>query len=256
MITLVSAFIKQFGFKKNSNFLPSVIMVATLLLVSGCAEYAMKKDLDDLRLKEGQKDNEIYERIEKVEQAPKADSAVMSALAERVERMEKYIKEIEGKKELEGKKEQAQPSMSLDIKKVEVEYKDIDVLSKKLEDLDSRLKSINAIKKVELKHVQFPLGKVMVSDLSRREQAKLLENAERIKEEMPSRVAITTWSDSLGSPERREKVSSERAKNIVAFYRKKIGEGLNIDFRSISKVATIPGTFWRRADTSMWMSQE
>lgn len=227
-----------------TKVLSCVVMTAVLFL-SGCAHYATKKDLTEIQRKAGETDQEFNERLSRIERAPKADPAVLASLSERVEKIEKSTLELERRTE-------PQPQMTLGVKAVSAE--DMNGLVRKIDDLDNRIRSINATKKVALNSVSFPLGKVRVEDLSRAELFKLRENAVRIREEKPSTVEIVTWSDSKGTPEKKEKIASERAGNVAAYYRKKAGEGAPIEFLAVSKVATVSGSFWRRADTTMWMT--
>ncbi len=225
----------------------SCAVMTTVLFLSGCAHYATKNDLSEIQRKAGETDQEFNERLSRIEQAPKADPAVLASLAERVDKIEKSTVELERRTE-------PQPQMTLGVKAVSAE--DINGLVRKIDDLDNRIRSINATKKVALKSVSFPLGKVRIEDLSKAELSKLKENAVRIREEKPSTVEIVTWSDSRGTPEKKEKIASERAGNVAAYYRKKIGEAASAEFLTVFKVATVSGSFWRRADTTMWMTQE
>lgn len=227
-----------------TKVLSCVVMTAVLFL-SGCAHYATKKDLTEIQRKAGETDQEFNERLSRIERAPKADPAVLASLSERVEKIEKSTLELERRTE-------PQPQMTLGVKAVSAE--DMNGLVRKIDDLDNRIRSINATKKVALKSVSFPLGKVRVEDLSRAELFKLRENAVRIREEKPSTVEIVTWSDSKGTPEKKEKIASERAGNVAAYYRKKAGEAAPIEVLTVFKVATVSGSFWRRADTTMWMT--
>lgn len=234
-----------------SKVLLLVSVMAVALFLSGCAEYAMKKDLMDLQQKAQVTDQEINERLSRIEQAPKADPEVLASLAERVEKISLYALELERRVQAQA---QLQPQMTLSFKAVSSE--DINGLERKIEELDGRLKSINVTKKVALNSVSFPLGKVRVADLSRVELSKLRENAVRIKEEKPLSVEIITWADGSGAPDKKEKVAGERGRNVESYYRENAGEGAKIEFLTVFKVASVSGPFWRRADTTMWMTQE
>lgn len=247
MITVCRSVFKFSLSNRFSKVLPFVSVMAVLLFMSGCAQYAMKKDLTDLQQKAGETDQEFNERLSRIEQAPKADPAVLTSLAERVEKIEKSTLELERRTEPKAE-------MTLGVKAVSAE--DMDGLVRKIGDLDNRIRSINATKKVALKSVSFPLGKVRVEDLSRAELSKLRENAVRIREEKPSTVEIVTWSDSRGTPDKKERVASERARNVASYYRKKAGDAAPLEVLTVFKVATVSGSFWRRADTTMWMTQE
>jgi len=225
--------------------------MAAVLFLSGCAKYAMKKDLTDLQQKAQETDQELNERLSKIEQAPKADPAVLASLAERVEKISMYALELERRIQPQP---QLQPQMTLGVKAVSAE--DINGLVRKINELDGRIRSINVTKKVALNSVSFPLGKVRVEDLSKAELSKLRENAVRIREEKPSTVEIMTWADGSGAPDKKEKAAGERARNVESYYRENAGEGAKIKFLTVFKVASASGPFWRRADTTMWMTQD
>lgn len=237
--------------------LPAISIITAVLLLCGCAEYALKKDLTDLKQNTTETKQELDERLSRIEQAPKADPEVIAALSERVNKISLYALELERRLHTEietGRQPEPQPHMTLGVRALTVE--DITGLIKKIDELDSNLKSMSVVKKVALNSVSFPLGKVRVEDLSAPELSKLRENAMRIKEEKPSRVEITAWADNSGTPDKSEYYASGRAKSVEAYYRKNAGEGATIEFLAVFKVASVSGPFWRRADTTMWMTEE
>lgn len=240
--------------------LPYLSVTAAILFLSGCAQYAMKKDVVELqqKTKEAQEANqEINERLSMIEQVPKADLAALASLEERVNRISTYALELERRIQLQSPQQpqpQLQPKMTLGVKAVSVE--DLRKLTEKIDELDSRIRNTDVTKEVALNSVSFPLGKVRVEDLSAAELSRLRENASRIREEKPSRVEIVTWADGSGTPDTREKAAGERGKNIEAYYRANGGEGVTIEFLTVSRVASVSGPFWRRAETTMWMTRD
>lgn len=239
------------------KILPVISVIAALLFLAGCAEYALKKDLTDLQQNTKETKQELNERLSKVEQAPKADPETLAALAERVNKISLYALELERRlnNRIEtGRQPEPKPQTTLGVRALTVE--DITGLIKKIDELDSNLKSMSVVKKVALNSVSFPLGKVRVEDLSTPELSKLRENAMRIKEEKPSRVEITAWADNSGAADKSEYYASERAKSVEAYYRANAGEGAAIEFLKVFKVASASGPLWRRADTTMWIPEE
>ncbi len=239
--------------KSIFKVLPWVFVMASVLFLSGCAKYAMKKDLVDLQQKVQETDQDIYIKLSRIEQAPKADSAELADLKERLNNISMYALELERRIHLQPEP-QLQPQMTLGVKTVSIE--DVSGLVRKINELDSRIKSVNVTKNVALNSVSFPLGKVRVEDLSRGELSKLKENALRIREERPPTVEIVTWADGRGTPDTKEKVAGERARNVELYYKEIAGEGAKIKFQTVFKVASASGPFWRRADTTMWLPQK
>lgn len=240
-----------------SIILPAIPIIAAVLFLSGCSEYALKKDLTDLKQNTTETKQELNERLSRIEQAPKADPEALTALAERVNKISLYALELERRlnTQLEpGRQPEPQPQMTLGVRALTVE--DITGLITKINELDRNLKSMNVTKEVALNSVSFPLGKIRVEELSAPEMSKLRENAMRIKEEKPSKVEITAWADGSGTPDKREYYASERAKSVEDYYRKNAGEGAAIEFLTVFKIASASGPFWRRADTTMWMTEK
>jgi len=227
--------------------------MAAILFLSGCTQYAKKKDLTELQQKSQETDQEIFERLSRIEQSPKTDPADIAALTERLNKISMFALELERRIQPQPLPQLPLPQMTLGVKAVTVE--DIAGLVKKIDELDGKIKSTN-ITKVPLNSVSFPLGKARVEDLSKAELSKLKDNALRIKEEKPARVEITTWADGNGAPDMKEKVASERAKNVESYYKENAGEGAKIEFLTEFKIASVSGPLWRRADTTMWMIQE
>lgn len=230
-----------------------IYIIAAVLFLSGCTKYALKKDLTDLQQKAQETDQELNERLSRIEQAPKTDPAALASLEERVNKISTYALELERRIQLQPQP-QLQPKMTLGVKAVSGE--ELRKLTEKIDELDSRIRNTNVEKEVALNRVSFPLGKVRVEELSTAELSRLKENAVRIMEEKPSRVEIVTWADGSGTPDTREKAAGERGKNVEAYYRENAGEGVNIEFLTVSKVASVSGPFWRRAETTMWMTKD
>lgn len=231
--------------------------IAAVLFLSGCTKYALKKDLTDLQQKAQETDQELNERLSRIEQAPKTDPAALASLEERVNKISTYALELERRIQLQPPPQpqpQLQPKMTLGVKAVSVE--DLRKLTEQIQELDSRIKNTNVEKEVALNSVSFPLGKVRVEDLSTAELSRLRDNALRIKEEKPSRVEIVAWADGSGTPDTREKAAGERGKNVEAYYRENAGEGAKTEILTVSRVASVSGPFWRRAETTMWMTRE
>ena len=230
-----------------------ITTIAAVLFLSGCTKYALKKDLTDLQQKAQETDQELNERLSRIEQAPKTDPAALASLEERVNKISTYALELERRIQLQPQP-QLQPKMTLGVKAVSGE--ELRKLTEKIDELDSRIRNTNVTKEVALNRVSFPLGKVRVEELSTAELSRLKENAVRIREEKPSRVEIVTWADGSGTPDTREKAASERGKNVEAYYRENAGEGSMIEFLTVSRVASVSGPFWRRAETTMWMTKD
>ncbi len=257
MIYVFLSFLKISRSRGFFKVLSLISTMAAVLFLSGCTKYALKKDLTSLQQKAQETDQELNERLSRIEQAPKTDPAVLASLEERVNKISTYALELERRIHLQPPPQpqpQLQPQMTLGVKAVNVE--DIRELAKKIEELDSRIKNTNVPKEVALNSVSFPLGKVRVEDLSTAELSKLRENALRIREEKPSRVEIITWADGIGTPDTKEKVAGERGKNVEVYYRENAGEGAKIEFLTVSRVASVSGPFWRRAETTMWMTKD
>lgn len=239
--------------------IPFVFVITAALFLSGCGKYATRKDLSDLQQKTQETNQGLNERLSKVEQAPKADPAELASLTERVNKISMYALELEQRVQAQAlvlaqAQTQPQPQMTLRFKAVSTE--DISGLLKKINELDGKLKNFNETKQVVLKSVVFPLGKVRVEDLSMDELSKLRENSVRIREEKPLTVEIITWADGSGTPDVKEKVAAERARNVESYYRENAGENAKIKFLTVFKVASAAGPLWRRAETTMWVTQE
>lgn len=129
-----------------------------------------------------------------------------------------------------------------------VDPKTIEELAAKIEALEKKIATAK-IRAVEMNPIYFPLGKTRVEDLPKEEFGKLQENAERIREEKPSKLVISAWSE-------KHNVSTERANSIRDYYINKTQGVVNPEIVAVSQTTVSEGRMGRRVLSVMWVAGE
>lgn len=199
------------------------------VFVQACAgNYVTRMEMEDFAKATGQKDKELEERLFSLEETDIGPGTKMSL------------------------------SLSASPAPSTASLSD-NVLVERIKELEKKVAStyVNYTSRtVDMNPIYFPVAIKKVSDLPKKELAKLTENAERIKEEKPSKVVITAWSDGQGSEGAKNKISYDRGKSVKDFYLSKLKGATKPEMILVSKIAASDGALWRKAATVMWVANE
>lgn len=95
-----------------------------------------------------------------------------------------------------------------------------------------------------------------LQDLPEEELEALLENVERLKEEKPSKLIITSWADGKGDSGKKYAAAQARGNSIRDYYIAQTPGVVFPEIIVINRVATLPGPLWRRTETDIRVAAE